>query len=220
MIPGRKMIQESYDDLLDGKIDDLQLAKKEEAFKKRTETNIIVEKFLKENPNINIEYVIDCFKSNMLSTNACCIKLGISPAAFSRLKKKYGISPAYVAKKSESSLYKIPPKLPNKARKNYYTTEQIKKISPEDISLIQLRAARSLRFPNGIDKPIKWTPRGRHENGKLKARTNILQKLGIRVHYSPDVNKYMVDGKGIRGFFSKKEVDNFNIRFGKLTAFD
>jgi hypothetical protein len=214
------MIKKRYGDVFSEGLDPLEIAKKEEAIKKRAETNIIVQKFLKENPNINIEYVIDSFKNNMLSTNACCIKLGISPAAFSRLKKKYGISPAYVAKKSESSLYKIPPKLPNKARKNYYTTEQINKISPEDISLIQLRSARSLRFPNGEDKPIKWTPRGRHENGKLKARTNILQKLGIRVHYSPDVNKYMVDGKGIRGLFSKKEVDGFNIRFGKLTAFD
>ena len=201
--------------------------KKEEADGKASaEAFKAAEKFLQDNPNINIAHLILHLQKKLLSTTQCCALLGISPTAFLRLRKKYNIEPIYSLINNEFELRKSNRRIINYhsvskyATKNFYNEAQLKSIPKEELEKIRLRAARSLKFPNGINVGWAWTSRGTHSNGKLKARTNILSKFNIRTQYLQDTDRYIVDFDGVRGkHLTRQEVDKLNFRVGKLKAF-
>lgn len=180
-------------------------------------------KFLEENPNINIGCLIDQLKSMILSTTSCAEKLGISPASFLRLRKKYKIEPVYTIKNEPNQDGRINflPSFSKKAVKNFYTPHQLDIIPQSEIEIIQIRAARSLKFPNGKGIPWKWKRRGYHANGKLKARTDNLSKYRVFCFYDPEIDRYkVIKAKGAeKEILTKKEVDKLNYQYDKLKVF-
>lgn len=180
---------------------------------------IAVSKFLADNPDINIECVIKHIKSQILSTVKCAEMLGISPEAFFRLRKKHNIEPVYIAQNNQRSLKSFAGFISKRAIKNFYTIHQINRIPPEEIELVQMRSARSLKFPNGKNIPVKWAPRGCHSNGKLKAHINHLKKNKIWIEYHAKDNRYYVELNGNVKVLTKREVDMLNLRYGKIGAF-
>lgn len=199
--------------------------KREKQSKISDEARIAAAGFLEKNPDVNIGYLIEHLQSKILSTTQCCDKLGISPSAFLRLRKKYNIEPIYSLKNNVFELNKSNKKfllknISNKAIKNFYNPKQLEIFSENEINTIQVRAARSFKFPNGNNVGWSWTSRGYHVNGKLKARMDNLKKLRIRVFYYEDQDKYSIDFEGYRNkFLSRKEIDDLNFRIAKLKAF-
>src|SRR5574337_1047120 len=123
------LLKEEIDDVLDGLEDSrikdkkylLRKKKREQEAKAKIEASNIAEKFLQENPNINIGFVIECLQKKLISTSTCCNKLGISPRSFLRLRKKYKIEPAYTLlyMNKEKSILPFHRKINNnKAKKN------------------------------------------------------------------------------------------------------
>lgn len=201
--------------------------KREKDYQDSRKAEIIANKFLEDNPNVNIGYVIGFLQKQILSTTQCCTKLGISPGAFLRLRRKYNIEPAFSLKnkdikssKLSNKSFRTPNNLASKAVKNFYNPKQLNSIPQNEIDKIQIRAARSLGFPNGENIKWQWTTRGFQINGKLKARTDILTKCGIRVSYNTDTDKYTVYFKGYDNRqISRKEVDKLNFKIAKLKSF-
>lgn len=184
---------------------------------------VVAEKFLKDNPDINIGCLIEQLKSMILSTTSCAEKLGISPSAFLRLRRKYKIEPVYTVKNEPNHNGKIHflPSFSKKAIKNFYTPHQLNLIPQAEIYLIQMRSARSCNFPNGKNVPLKWKRRGYHSNGKIKARTDNLSKYRIFCFYNPENDRYhVIKSKGAgKEVLTKKEVDKLNCQYGKLKVF-
>lgn len=201
--------------------------KREKEYQDSKKAEVIADKFLEDNPNVNIGYVIKHLQKQIISTTQCCTKLGISPGAFLRLRRKYNIEPAFSLKNNDAKSAKLsnktfvmPSNLAFKAIKNFYNPKQLNSIPQSEIDKIQVRAARSLGFPNGENVKWKWTRRGFQINGKLKARTDILTKCGIRVSYNTDTDKYTVYFKGYDNRqISRREVDKLNFKIAKLKSF-
>lgn len=195
--------------------------KEEKAAKDWQAAREVTDKFLMDNPDVNVGYVIERLKSSILSTHDCCVKLKISHGAFRRLRKKYKIEPVYTADR-KNTLKQIHPHIKKAALlsvKNFYTHHQIERIPQEEIAKIQMRSARSLGFPKGQNVPLEWRPRGVHSNGKLMARTDILEKFKIKVSYDSALNKYLVKSSNDTLLMSKKEVDLYNLKISKLKSF-
>lgn len=203
------------DSIYHGKRKDLL---KEKLLRDVHESRSATEKFLEQNPDININCVIEHLQNLTLSTTNCARKLGISPRAFTRLAKKYKLEPVYIMEKSKNRNQFLP-KVSPYAVKYFYTSQQISRIPQSEIDLVQIRAARSLKFPDGENVPVKWIPRGHETNGKLKARTKNLSKAGVQVIYEPKKEKYMVFMKTEVLFMSKLEVDKLDCKYGKMKAF-
>lgn len=203
----------------------LREKRREKALKDSRAAEVVAQKFLEENPDINVGYLIEHLQKQILSTTQCCSKLGISPNAFLRLRRKYKLEPIYSLKNDPSSLRKSnkvfhSKKISPLAIKNFYNPKQIKSIPQADISAVQLRAARAFKFPDGENVGWKWTNRGYHMNGKLKARTENLTKLKIKYAYFDKDDKYAIDFDGYRGkYLTRQEVDKLNFKIKKLKAF-
>jgi hypothetical protein len=200
--------------------------RKAKALKESKNAETVAIKFLTENPDVNVGFLIEHLQKKILSTTQCCVKLGISPSAFARLRKKYNLSPVYSLRNKKEILMKSnrtfygPVRLNEKAIKNFYNPKQLEIVPESEIKLIQVRAARSLKFPNGDKIGWKWTVRGFHHNGKLKARTDNLTRFKIRVAYVDNQDKYMIHYDGYRDkLHSRKDVDNLNFKLAKLKAF-
>lgn len=197
--------------------------KKAKSIKDSAEAKAVASKFLEENPHVNIGFIIEHLQNLILSTTKSSEKLGVSPTAFSRLRKKYNISPVYTVKNNkEDKLGKksFPFNASKFAIRNFYTSKQLELIPQTELELVQLRAARSLKNPNGKGVPWKWTSRGYHPNGKLKARTSKLTKYGVRVIYDSASDNYMVMlPDKTNKVLNKKEVDKLNYQYDKLKAF-
>ena len=176
-------LEQVLDDILEDRDDDKKKIKRHLKKMKDIQNSEIARtatlKFLDENPHVHVGYVIEHLYANILSTMQCCEQLKISPNAFLRLRKKYGLEPVYIIKNNPS----VPQKRGYFSSKNikaikcFYSPKQLKMIPESEIILTQTRAARSLEYPNGKGKPWGWTRRGIHPNGKLQARTNYLKKL-------------------------------------------
>lgn len=208
------------------KKDKLAAEKRSKLAKADMQAGLVVKKFLEENPTVNVGYVIEHLQSTIVSTTQCCSKLGISPGAFLRLRKKYNIDPVYSLKNTEKDLLKSKKNIYNRhflnkfAIKNFYNPKQLEVIPQSDIELVQLRAARSLKFPNGENVGWKWTQRGFHPNGKIRARINFLEKQKIRVYYIDSEDKYRIMLKGYEDKkLSRQEIDKLNFKYKKLAAF-
>lgn len=192
--------------------------------KSTKEASDLAKQILADHPNINIGYLIECLQMPLISTTHCCEVLGISYTAFFRLRKKYSIVPVYSISKNnqnQKSLKTFAPIIKHKyAKKNFYTKAQLESIPASEIQSIQLRAARSLKFPNGDKTGWKWSPRGYHSNGKLRARTDNLKKFDIKVSYIAAADKYIIEYNTFADkLLSRKEVDNFNIQINKMKHF-
>lgn len=196
----------------------LDRLRKEEENKDRDKAQEIVANLLLQNPDLNVKFVVDALKNSLLSTIDCCGKLGISPRAFSRLRKKFNIEPVYVGQNSPDNLK--PLKIfHRKAVKYFFTQHQINKIPQEEIEAIQLKSARSLDFPEGQNMPVKWVRNGRHFNGKLKAKIDALNLAGIRVEYDIKDNRYHLVLEGKLQILSRSEVNKLNARFKRIKSF-
>ena len=219
-------INEALDDIESPKRFLVRKSKEEKDNKASMEAFAAAEKFLQDNPNINIAHLIVHLQKKLLSTTQCCKILGISPAAFARLRKKYNIDPIYSLKNNEIELRKSNRRImlhyviSQYATKNFFNEAQLKSFPKEEIEKIQLRAARSLKFPNGLNVGWKWTPRGTHTSGKLKARTDNLSKFNIKYTYFDDSDRYFVNFSGFENkLLTRREVDKLNFKIGKLKAF-
>lgn len=203
-----------------------KIEKEEKDGKASAEALTAADKFLQDNPNINIAHLIVHLQRKLLSTTQCCKVLGISPSAFLRLRKKYNIEPIYSLKNNELELRRSVKRIVNRgtvsqyATKNFFNETQLKSIPEDELKITQLRAARSLKFPNGINVGWKWTTRGTHPNGKLRARTDNLSKFNIKVFYFDDRDRYVVHFNGFENkFLTRQEVDKLNFKINKLKAF-
>jgi len=109
------------------------------------------------------------------------------------------------------------PYINKRAIRKFYTEQQLKIIPEDELKKIQMRAARSLKFPNGDGIPYIWEPRGRHRNGKLKARISNLEQAGILVRYNETNDTYFIrlnkDEDPIT--LNKKRVDELNNSYKK-----
>jgi hypothetical protein len=191
-----------------------KLLKQDFLTKESEKAKIAITKFLEENPDINIDYAIIHMKDSILSTIKCAEKLGISPKAFLRLRKKYNIVPVSEIKNSYKSK-SFAPHFSKKATKNFYSIYQLKRIPKSEIDLSQKRSGSNLKL--GIK--IKWKPRGYHSNGKLKARTDYLSKYGFFVLYNHKDDNYTVNKDDKNTILSKKEVDVLNQKYLRLKSF-
>lgn len=203
----------------------IRRAKYMKKLKADAEASIVCKKFMDENPNVHVGYLIEHLQSSVISTTSCCKQLGISPGVFLRLRKKHNLEPAYSIKKSQETPFGkknfFNKKVSFLAVKNFYNPKQLEFIPKEEIKKAQLQAAVSLKYPNGKGKPWIWTERGFHsENGKLKARTNNLDKHKIRYRYEPNSDKYFVNLMGYTDkLLTRKEVDKLNFKYGRFEAF-
>ena len=191
-----------------------KMLKQELLAKESEKAKIAITKFLEENPDINIDCAINHIKGMLLSTISSAEKLGISPKAFLRLRKKYNINPVSEIKNSPKAKG-FAPHISKKATKNFYNTYQLQRIPKSEIDLVQKRAGSSFK----LGTKIKWEMRGYHSNGKLKARTDCLHKYGFNTYYDQVNNRYSVQKDGQITFLSKKEVDSLNLKYLKLKSF-
>jgi len=189
---------------------------KERLAAKLLEARKITSKLLEDNPDVNVDFVIDCIKSNILPTIRCAEQLGISPKSFLRLRKKYNIDPvSSIAKKDKPN--KFAKHVSYKAIRNYYSVYQLKRIPQFEIELSQKRAGKALKLSNKVE----WLARGVEDNGKLKPRTEGLVKHNIYVSYLSKEDKYKVTdfNKRTNILLSRKEVDKLNLQYLRLKAF-
>jgi hypothetical protein len=201
--------------------------KREEEYREnRAKAYEVARKFLEQNTDINVGCLVECLNELIIPTIRCAEKLGISPGAFLRLRKKYNITPVYTIR-NDKTLNSQPirktfaPKSPKLSVKNFYTEEQLKRIPKEEIELVQLRAARSLKFPNGKNEPFKWERRGKHSNGKLKPRIDALIRSKFHVEYHAEADRYSLkkNNEVCYADLSRKEVDRLNFKYNRMEVF-
>jgi hypothetical protein len=183
-----------------------------------------VNNFIQTHPDVNIDCVIDCLKSSTFSSTKCAEKLGISPVAFLRLRKKYNIEPIRILKNNYESggVKHFASYVSKKATRNYYNEIQLKRIPQSEIDLVQIRAGRALK----INGKVEWKPRGRESNGKLKPQVEALHKHNIYPHFDPKQDKYIIYIHNKNNFalketkvLTKQEVDKLNNKYKNLEAF-